>query len=191
MGATASPPPDARQRAFRSCGIAPSVARRAPARVGPAGGFTLIEILLVIMLMALVTSVMITGSNALFNSSQNEDPEEAMLSLLQKVRMQAVEDSTPLDLVTVDEGQTWFYGDNHEMTMPVVDGVKVGLIKAEGANAILLGGIMEETPVTTLRFYPDGTCDPVRVQIQRGRERRVLVIDPWTCAALPETSGAR
>lgn len=146
----------------------------------------MVEILLVILLIGLVSSVMITGSSALFNDSQAEDPEEALLSLLRTVRLRAVEEGRALDLVTGDEGLSYFYGDGQFKEMPVADGVKVRLIKAEGAQAVLLGGQLEETPVNSLRFYPDGACAPVRVQVQRGNSRKVIVIDPWTCAALPE-----
>jgi hypothetical protein len=44
---------------------------------------------------------------------------------------------------------------------------------------------MEERALTRIRFYPDGTCDRMRVEIIRNQARRVLPIDPLTCAPLP------
>ncbi|RRK01166.1 prepilin-type N-terminal cleavage/methylation domain-containing protein [Opitutaceae bacterium TAV3] len=167
------------------------VGRSRTSRQRRARGFTLVEVLLVILIMGLISSVMITGSSALFNASQTEDPEEALLALLQTVRLKAVEDGMTLDLVTEDEGFSYFYGNGHSKTLPEVEGVKVRLIKAEGAQSVLLGGQVEETPVNSLRFFNDGTCAPVRVQVQRGNVRKVLVIDPWTCAALPPHPNAR
>jgi hypothetical protein len=62
---------------------------------------------------------------------------------------------------------------------------RVKIIAPEVKEAILLGGQMEERALTRIRFYPDGTCDRMRVEIIRNQARRVIPIDPLTCAPLP------
>jgi hypothetical protein len=42
-----------------------------------------------------------------------------------------------------------------------------------------------EQALTRLRFYPDGTCDRVRLEVRRNEARRLTPIDPLTCAPLP------
>ena len=66
-------------------------------------GFTLIEIVLVLALIGLIGAVLISGATSLFNSTKQSDPETALLSLLQKLRGQAVEQGRPIDLVQLPE----------------------------------------------------------------------------------------
>ena len=47
------------------------------------------------------------------------------------------------------------------------------------------GGQAVEQALTRLRFYPDGTCDRVRLEVRRNEARRLTPIDPLTCAPLP------
>ena len=73
----------------------------------------------------------------------------------------------------------------HEEKLPKVEGVSVKILAPETIGAILLGGVASEEPLARLRFYPDGTCDRVRLDIRRNEERRLVPIDPLTCAPLP------
>ncbi|GBL27393.1 hypothetical protein EMGBS8_13410 [Verrucomicrobiota bacterium] len=74
---------------------------------------------------------------------------------------------------------------NQKETLPVSGDTRVKIIAPEVKEAILLGGQMEERALTRIRFYPDGTCDRMRVEIIRNQARRVIPIDPLTCAPLP------
>ena len=66
-----------------------------------------------------------------------------------------------------------------------MEGVSVKILAPETIGAILLGGVASEEPLARLRFYPDGTCDRVRLDIRRNEDRRLVPIDPLTCAPLP------
>jgi prepilin-type N-terminal cleavage/methylation domain-containing protein len=154
-------------------------------------GFTLLETLLVLGLFAMLSVVLVGGSASLLKGTARSDPEDAILTLMQTVRRQAVEQSRILEL-TLDESNkqddeitryTW--GDNQEQTLPHLDGVKVKLLPPEVVGAILLGGVAQENPLDKVRFYPDGTCDRVRLDVTRGEDRRVMDIDPLTCAPFP------
>jgi hypothetical protein len=66
-----------------------------------------------------------------------------------------------------------------------MEGKTVKVLPPEFAGAILLGGVASEKSLTRMRFFPDGTCDRVRLEITRDGERRLTPIDPLTCAPLP------
>ena len=84
-----------------------------------------------------------------------------------------------------DKGFLW--GADGVETLPLRQGgPRVKLLKPEFGRASLIGGQLEEYPLERLRFYPDGSCDPARVQVRNGETRRVFAIDPWTAAPLPD-----
>ncbi len=152
--------------------------------------FTLLEILLVLMLLALLGAVLVGGAASLLKAAEEQDPEAALLSLLQKARAQAVETGQILEIVPLPDDSGFLWGRDGVETLPVRPGQRVRLLRPEMAAAFLIGGQLEERPVERMRFYPDGSADPVRLEVRRGEQRRVYAIDPWTAAPLPE-GGAR
>lgn len=160
-------------------------------------GFTLLETLLAIGLMSMIAAVLIGGSTTLLNSAARADPEDALLTLLQTLRRRAVEQSTVIELIplvrTDEAGPDFAWNpenapeDQAPRTeqLPRAEGVTVKILAPESTGAILLGGVATEAPLQRLRFYPDGTCDRVRLDITRAEGRRLLPIDPLTCAPLP------
>lgn len=160
-----------------------------PGTGGRRRGFTLLEILLVLLLLGLLGSVLIGGAASLLKSASEQDPEAALLVLFQKVRGEAVASNTVIDLVQLPEDEGFLWGADEVEALPLVEGgTRVRLIRAEFAGASLIGGQLQETPVDRVRFYPDGSCDPVRVEVRRGEVRRVYAIDPWTASPLPESA---
>ncbi len=149
-------------------------------------GFTLIETVLALALIGLIASVLITGANSIFRSGRVEDPEAAVLSLLQKARSEAVETGQVLELVPLPEDAGFLWGGDGVETLPVREGMRVRLLRPEMVASFLIGGQLEERPIERVRFYPDGSCDPMRIEVRRGDIRRVYAIDPWTAAPLPE-----
>lgn len=61
-----------------------------PQRAGR-GGFTLLEMLLVIGLLSMLAGVLVAGSASLLKGTARSDPEDALLALMQTWRRQAVE----------------------------------------------------------------------------------------------------
>ena len=163
---------------------------QSPTGMPARSGFTLLETLLVIGLMSMLAAVLIGGSASLLKGTARSDPEDALLALMQKLRREAVEQAQTIELIPVrktegEEGADFTWGEDHEETLPVQAGVSVKIIGPEVGGAILLGGLETESPVARLRFYPDGTCDRVRLEIVRNENRRITPIDPLTCAPLP------
>lgn len=150
-------------------------------------GFTLVEILLVLALIGLMGSVLIGGAARLLDTNKEVDPESALLSLFQKMRGQSVETGQIVELVQLPEQKGFLWGADGLETLPVrPGGPRVTIIKAQTGRASLIGGQMVEEPLERVRFYPDGSCDPLRVEVRKGDTRRVFSIDPWTAAPLPE-----
>ncbi len=162
-------------------------------RAFPAGrrAFTLLEILLVLLLIALLGSVLIGGAVSLLDANKEQDPETALLALFQKVRGRAVETGQIIELVQLPDDEGFLWGADEVEVLPKREGgARVRVIKAEFGRASLIGGQLEEYPLERMRFYPDGSCDPARVQIRQKEARRVLLIDPWTAAPLPAGDAA-
>lgn len=158
---------------------------------GRRGAFTLLEVLLVLMLLGLLGAVLVGGAASLLRAVEDQDPEAAMLTLLQKARAEAVEAGRVLEIAPLPEDAGFLWGGDGVETLPVREGLRVRLLRPEMAASFLIGGQLEERLIERVRFYPDGSCDPVRVEVRRGDIRRVYSIDPWTAAPLPEGGQAR
>ncbi len=164
---------------------------------GARPGFTLLETLLTIGLMSMIAAVLIGGSTTLLKSTEQSDPEGALKALLQTVRRNSVQQAKIFVLTPADnpngDGPDFVWGAEDrpedqavtEEKLPQIEGTKVKILGPETTGAILLGGVASEEPVVLLRFYPDGTCDRVRLEVTRESGRRLIPIDPLTCAPLP------
>jgi prepilin-type N-terminal cleavage/methylation domain-containing protein len=148
--------------------------------------FTLLEILLVLMLLGLLGAVLVGGATSLLKAVEEQDPEAAVLSLLQKARAQSVETGQVVELVPLPDDIGFLLGREGVEALPVREGLRVRLLRPEMVASFLIGGQLEERPIERVRFYPDGSCDPMRLEVRRGDQRRVMIIDPWTAAPLPE-----
>jgi prepilin-type N-terminal cleavage/methylation domain-containing protein len=158
-----------------------------PARAG-ARGFTLLEILVTLALIALLTSVLIVGSTRVLNG-QPASPEDVLLKAVSETRKFAVESNSDVRLSFDPKGRA-FAASNDETSRsyPLKTPGDVGfdfLSTQKGGSAILVGGVLVETqPLSYVTFYPDGTCSPFRVQVRTEGAANVIGIDPWTCAPM-------
>lgn len=161
-------------------------------RPRPRRGFTLIELTLVLALMALIGSVLIGGAASILRETKEGDPELVLLALLQRVREQAVKANAPIELVQLPEDRGFLWGEDGAEVLPKREGgARARIIRPEFSGAALLGGQLEERILERMRFYPDGSCDPARIEVRRGEARRVVSIDPWTAAPLPDPAAIR
>lgn len=159
-------------------------------RRGSSRGFTLLEVLLVLGLISMLAAVLIGGSASLLKGTARDDPEDALLALLQTVRREAVQKNRVLELkadATDDDEapEVYSWGTGRTESLPLQTDVKVKILAPEVVAAILIGGQAEEKTVSKVRFFPDGTCDRIRLEVQRSGARRIIPIDPLTCAPLP------
>lgn len=143
------------------------------------------ETLLVLALLVLGGTILLPSAAAIFRRSGSGGPEEAVAAVLQQARREAVlrgrEVVMHFDAKTQRLGWDGFTGPD---LSPEGARMEVEFLRPGAASAVLIGGQKVETSlVPALRFFPDGTCDPVRVQLRlAGGAARIMAIDPWTCA---------
>lgn len=150
--------------------------------------FTLVEVLLVLALLALIVSIMLPAGGALLRDARETSFEGTVLAAVQDARREAVLTGREVELRHETATRTLVWSDGRRTRQVPLPGpaAAVEFLRPRG-GAVLLGGRLVETdPVARLRFYPDGTCDAVRLQLRpAGADPRVIPLDPWTCTPVP------
>lgn len=148
-----------------------------------AAGFSLLEILLVLLLFGLIGALLVGGGSRL-QATLDKDTETAALNAISATRHAAVVAGRTLELTLDAEARRLDWG-VAGADLPGEDEVR--LLPPVTTSAVLIGGRRYEAPLARVRFYPDGTCDPFRLEIMpadHSRESRIIVLDPWTGTAL-------
>jgi prepilin-type N-terminal cleavage/methylation domain-containing protein len=167
------------------------MAATAPRFPGGRSGFTLLEVLITIALIALLTGVLVVGTNRLL-SDRPKSADELFWAAAGKVRQDALLNNRDVRL-SLDAKTYEFvaYSEGVETRYPFVGKATAELeflaAKAVGtsSSSILVGGnVVETQTIPFVTFYRDGTCSPFRVQLKSRNGVRVLEIDPWTCAPM-------
>jgi prepilin-type N-terminal cleavage/methylation domain-containing protein len=158
-----------------------------------ARGFTLLEILLVMLIIALLGTVIIGASSALLKN-RAVTPSEVFWSAVQEARKTALKggkdvrftfDAKEKKFVLSDATNADAPGKDFPIPGAGDDLILTFLTTQKGASSILIGGVLVETQkIDAVTFYSDGTCTPFRLQIQKSGDATVLGVDPWTCAAV-------
>lgn len=164
------------------------MAETAPRWVGGRKGFTLLEVLITIALIAFLTGVLVVGTNRLLSDGP-KTADELFWSAIGAVRKDALlnnrEVRLSLDSKTQEfvarsaEGET-----RHAFVAQDTAELEFLGPKSAGTSAAILisGQLVETQTLPFVTFYNDGTCSPFRVQLKTRNGVRVLEIDPWTCA---------
>jgi prepilin-type N-terminal cleavage/methylation domain-containing protein len=171
------------------------------------GGFTLLEVLLTIALIAMLGAVLMGGAAHLL-TDQPVTANEVFWKAVQEARKAALKGEKEIRLRF----------DAQKKQFLVLDGVAAPVLAADGftkseppaiktlpipppgstdltidflpsgtkgGNMILIGGVaVESNPIPFVTFYPDGTCTPFRAQFMRNGATHLLSVDPWTCAPM-------
>jgi len=155
-----------------------------------AAGFSLLEILLVLMLFGLIGALLVGGGSRL-QATLDKDTETAALNAIAATRHAAVLAGRTLELTLDGETRRLDWG-VAGAELPGED--EIHLLPPVTTSAVLIGGRRQEAPLARVRFYPDGTCDPFRLEVVPAgnrRESRIIVLDPWTCTALTPAKTTR
>jgi prepilin-type N-terminal cleavage/methylation domain-containing protein len=157
------------------------------------GGFTLLEVLLALALAALIAGLWVSGAAGMLRAGQDNDPEDALLALMQRLRREAVTRGVTVELIPLDDDRTFSWGPDPSETLvlPESPEVRVRLVEPDADGLVLLGGLPEALPLGRFRLYPDGTGDRARLEVQRNGRARLVELDPLTCAPLPEATSNR
>lgn len=162
---------------LRSSGLVAPRSRRGRA----AGGFSLLEILVVLALFGLVSALLIGGSSALLRTVTTDDIQNTTLSAIAGARHSAVLQGRTLDFSYDEKARMLAWG---EERAALTGAGEVRLLPPLRVSANLVGGRLVEAPLARVRFYADGTCDPFRLELVRDQASQILAIDPWTCTVL-------
>jgi prepilin-type N-terminal cleavage/methylation domain-containing protein len=162
---------------------------------GERGGFTLIEILLALALIALLGTIFVSGTNSLL-ADRATSPDDQFWKACAQARKQALEEQRMVLLSFDQRTRAFVMNDGaQQRTLPVpgADDLAIDFhpAQSDSSSSILLGGTLVETqPLAAATFYDDGTCTPFRVQIRNSGGAHMLSIDPWTCAPVLTKSDA-
>jgi prepilin-type N-terminal cleavage/methylation domain-containing protein len=74
------------------------------------GGFTLLEVLLALALAALIAGLWVSGAAGMLRAGQDNDPEDALLALMQRLRREAVTRGVTVELIPLDDDRTFSWG---------------------------------------------------------------------------------
>lgn len=162
-------------------------------------GFTLLEILLVLALLALMAGLFISAAGNL-TAEHGEFPEDVFWKAVGEARKEALMAGRDVRMVfveaTKDEPAALVLNlDGAEQRVPfeMKEEVKLDFLSTLKARSSILvaGELVETQTMPAVIFYGDGTCTPFRVQLRTGGgNARTLAIDPWTCAqVLPTATG--
>lgn len=165
------------------------MARTTTSETGDLGGFTLLEILLALALIALLGTIFIGGSAAMFTDKELS-LDDQFWKACAGARHEALEHRNDVLLSFDPKARAFEMTDAGGRSDTPVTGPDDLLIdfhpaQSEGTSSVLVGGTLVETkPIASVTFYPDGTCTPFRAQIRAGGGAHMLAVDPWTCAPM-------
>ena len=163
---------------------------------GDPRGFTLLEILLVIALIALMGTIFIGGSQAML-ADKAKSLDEQFWEVCAQARKMALEDRQSVLLSYDPKTKAFLILDAEEKKSVPVTGPDDTVIdfhpaQVQSGSEVLVGGTLVETQaMASVTFYNDGTCTPFRVQIRADNAAHLLSIDPWTCAPVISAEDAR
>lgn len=160
-------------------------------RRGAVGGFTLLEILLVLAIIGLFSGIFIANMNLLFTFRDEKSTEEVFEEAVRQARFLSAKDKAPVQLLFDEELPGFRLKQGGEfIDFPVrerEERYEVRFLQERSRDSFILiqGQLVETEPIDRVVFFPDGSCTPFLVEFGSGAEAFTVRIDPWTGVRLP------
>lgn len=139
--------------------------RDAPARIRASAGFTLIEVLVVISLVAGLTVILMMSMNGGMNGLRLRSEAKTIASELRRARSQAISTGTVQAFRIVPEDRTWTGARDRKGEIP-----KPLVVSFTGVRQVL-----ERDGEGVILFFEDGASTGGRIQLRH--ERAALNVD--------------
>ncbi len=159
-------------------------------------GFTLLEMLLAIALLAVAASVFLVSVESLGRSSPADEFEGAFWRATAQARELAMASRRTVELRWDEEARSFVLeGGGREARVGVAteeapESFGATFSEEVAANDFILvrGELVTRRAVAAVRFFPDGTCQAFAVELAFGeKSRRRVIVDPWTGAEMLST----
>ncbi len=158
------------------------------------GGFTLLEMLLAIALVAIAGSMFLVSVDSLGRSSPADEFEGAFWRAMAQARERALATRREVELGWDDESRSFVIGDSAGTSAVPVEAASEGADSAYSATfseevaandfILVRGALVTRRPVPAVRVFPDGSCQSFAVEFSLGEQKHLVVIDPWTGAPM-------
>jgi general secretion pathway protein H len=133
-----------------------------------ANGFSLIEILVVMVLFGLMVSLHPTIGSALFSSLTAESAARQVMSDLNKVRSQALFENRET-LFVIDTADHWYRAVGEDVDLAGPSGLALSLTTASAERY--------SNDVGGIRFFPDGSSSGGRITLDNDGEVYDIIVD--------------
>lgn len=164
-------------------------------------GFTLVEILLAVALIAMFVGAVVINVQGMFTRSEIDSVEDSFWSAVDKAKQNSVFQQRRYRL-SFDEERKAFRissGDVEELFEfdlgPLGDELPLEISftekMPENGSKLIGGRRISDREIEKVLFYPDGTCTPFSITIDVSEYSAQYDIDPWTAAPLIPTEDDR
>jgi prepilin-type N-terminal cleavage/methylation domain-containing protein len=139
-------------------------------------GFTLIELIVVMMVLTVMLTLASPSLRGFFVSRQTADAALTVLALTQRCRSDAIAQGKRYRLNLDADGHNWFITVEKGSDFVAAEG-ELGQQKPlpEGAHAVFRPTVTGQPASTFVQFYPNGRSDATTVEIT-GREGDVYLL---------------
>lgn len=153
-------------------------------------GFTLIELMLTMALIALLSSLFIWNIQSLLKQGELEALQNELWSAVEKAKQSAVFNRVPHRVRFDQESQAFMVSADGEEVPFKVDTSGLGeeveievifkLMLPRDGYRLIRGELVTHKEIETITFFPDGTCTPFSVDLKIAEYESSYQIDPWT-----------
>jgi type II secretory pathway pseudopilin PulG len=158
------------------------------------GGFTILEILLVLLVLAGISTLFVANVDYIFRQQEEVSVENAFWEASREARLYAQLNRRPVT-VRFDLEESAFLlesGGERVRAFPAAsetsDGrtIQVEFVQERARNELVLvrGQLVDTRPIEQVVFYPDGSSTQFWIEVAVGGDRRQIRVDPWTGAEM-------